>query len=957
MASITEGTPFQGGLELAARTLIQSATDEHDDTYGYGSMSSAVYDTAWVSLVAKDEKGSRHWLFPECFHYILTIQLDDGSWGPRVSQVDGILNTAASLLALHKHLQEPLQILDCSDQRLKSRIATANTSLHSQLSTWDVPSSTHVGFEVVVPAILKLLEAEGFMYNFPGRGDLERLSALKLEGFVPEMLYARKSSALHSLEAFIGKIDFDKVSHHKVNGAIMASPSATSAYLMNSSHWDDEAESYLRYVVGRRGRSGGVPSAFPSTYFEYTWMISTFLRSGFTASDLECSGLDKIREVIGEAFRCGNGTIGFAFGLVADADDTAKGLMSLNMLGLKQDELDARDLVDNFEADTYFRTYPSERDPSFSANCNVLLALLHDSDSSQYLPQISKIVIFLISHWWDADDIITDKWNLSSLYPTMLLVEAFADFVRLAEADGNVTATLDSENQSRVAITLFQACFRTLVDQKDNGSWNHSMEETSYGIIILSEALQLSSFQDQELRQSILSAINTAVRFISSTDIHHEAINLLWVEKVTYGSATLTEIYRLSALKSAALVTSATMLAKTREPGASLDTKMRSYVGLFLQTPLFANTPSWKLRGSFVEAALFGPMLRARRLATFPRTNMSEDKYFDIIPFTWTACNNRCSIFAPTAFMFEMMIISFLNYQTDEFMETIAGPHFDGRLSELRGVVDSIFESNHDSAGAKENWMVSISFPRSTNGSTGGRIPEITGPLSKFVDHILHNSRITGASPWDKKILAAELRVFLQSHITQSKDNGRFRLQSTVDQYEEPEDTFFHWVRTTAADHTSCPYSFAFVSCLISASLRKGAKCFGTVTQNYAANAFCRHLATLCRMYNDYGSIERDATEWNLNSVNFLEFGFGTVDAETKKRELFKLAQLERAVVEESFRCLEGEVNALGAVSKATAKAERRKLAIFRMFYEVTDLYGQIYVVKDIASTMKVKTS
>ena len=41
---------------------------------------------------------------------------------------------------------------------------------------------------------------------------------------------------------------------------------------------------------------------------------------------------------------------------------------------------------------------------------------------------------------------------------------------------------------------------------------------------------------------------------------------------------------------------------------------------------------------------------------------MEEDQYFDIIPFTWTACNNRKGTFASTSFIYAMMIVSFLNY-------------------------------------------------------------------------------------------------------------------------------------------------------------------------------------------------------------------------------------------------------------------------------------------------------
>ncbi|KAH8892550.1 hypothetical protein GQ53DRAFT_746074 [Thozetella sp. PMI_491] len=55
---------------------------------------------------------------------------------------------------------------------------------------------------------------------------------------------------------------------------MMASPSSTAAYLMHVTDWDDEVETYLKHVIqyGVGSNSGAVPSAFPSMFFEYTWV-------------------------------------------------------------------------------------------------------------------------------------------------------------------------------------------------------------------------------------------------------------------------------------------------------------------------------------------------------------------------------------------------------------------------------------------------------------------------------------------------------------------------------------------------------------------------------------------------------------------------------------------------------------------------------------------------------------
>lgn len=101
-------------------------------------------------------------------------------------------------------------------------------------------------------------------------------------------------------------------------------------------------------------------------------------------------------------------------------------------------------------------------------------------------------------------------------------------------------------------------------------------------------------------------------------------------------------------------------------------------------------------------------------------------------------------------------------------------------------------------------------------------------------------------------------------------------------------------------------------------------------------------------MYNDWGSVDRDRAEGNLSSVDFSEFqGTGI---ENSKAALFWLAEHEREGLERAFARLRGAGLDVGDWAERSSAAH--SLALLRLFIDVTELYGQIYVVKDIASRM-----
>ncbi len=272
-----------------------------------GVFSVSIYDTAWVSMISKERGGNRHWLFPESFLMILETQSRLGGWEHGVSDVDGIMNSMAALLAIRWHQKHP-SYQDCPALPidLDQRVSEAVDWLDTALKKWDIEDSDQVGFEVLVPSLLLLLKQENITFQFPASRRLTLLNAAKLSKFDPYILYTgEKSTLLHSLEAFIGIIDFDRVCHHTVEGSMMASPSSTAAYLIYASRWDDDAEAYLHRACehGAGLGTGGFPSAYPTTIFETSWV--SLKRNGSGQADCSVGSINIASSRFhGGFFRC-----------------------------------------------------------------------------------------------------------------------------------------------------------------------------------------------------------------------------------------------------------------------------------------------------------------------------------------------------------------------------------------------------------------------------------------------------------------------------------------------------------------------------------------------------------------------------------------------------------------------------------------------------------------------------
>ena len=978
---------------------IVALNDESGSASRFGSFSGGVYDTAWLSMVSKFDLGLRSPLFPDCFNYLLASQQDDGAWGATASQVDGITNSLAGLLALatRRRSKRPDSLESSS---LSWRIERSRSAIQCLLQDWNVSQSVQVGFEILVPSLLRQLKSFDIHFDFPGHSTLMQLHNQKLRKFDPTLVYSTKSTTLlHSLEAFVGLVDFDRVGHHCSEASgIFASPAATAAYLINAAAWDYRAERYLKMVVTASGKTGAVPSAYPTCLFELSWALSTLLPILLPSQPTETE-----QESLGQVFKKPlyhqDGVCGFAPGILEDADDTARALMVLQCLGKP---MSPDRMIERFQTDKYFRTYRLEGSPSFSANCHVLIALLGYSDIGEYQDHIEKALTFLLEA--EESDPIVDKWNLSPQYCRMLFMQALLSVLDKHNSGclESIPATMIYE---RIPGSICRLLGQTLSTQENNGSWAESLEITAYSILTIAHCLSFPWTTD--LKGQMVDSILQGRQYLHNEYGATDKVDYLWVEKVSYRSSLLHSTYCSAALN--------IDIKKYNWSSAIIDcfslSDVRKPMGYLISTiPLFQKSKLASVDLVLIEAGQISKRLRKFRDVLFSRDDipMTADKYVDFIPMIWVACVHRSGHILSASVVWEMVLLSLLNFQVDEYMESVVARIADSELPMLakllkRACVGTSGPSITAVDATTYDWnLISPEGSQEMNWDEAKNVqndlPEHSAltqavkALSQFTQHVTQHWSVLQSPKSMQQELARETHNFLVAHIIHNQDNALLTKSKSTRakdglQHVTNERTYLKWVRSTASDDTSCPFSFLFFASLISG---RGRNCFEGVRASYLSKSLCGHLATMCRQYNDFGSAKRDAEECNLNSLDFPEFqnitshmdGFCTADpsvpANASDAPSARLADTNGALeaigekddlsssenkVKDSVRpSAKDNLMAIADFERSCMQLAMKNLTQIvppttirklQVFIDVTEMFGQIYVQKDIASRVK----
>lgn len=578
-----------------------------------------------------------------------------------------------------------------------------------------------------------------------------------------------------------------------------------------------------------------------------------------------------------------------------------------------------------------------------------------------------------------------------------------------------------------VPFASIQVLITILSSQEEGGSWNNNCELTAYAILALSALAQLPWLRDELDLYGIESRVSRAKYYLKASG-HSEWVKgkYIWIEKVTYASPLLSEVYCQAAMH----VSLPQQQTRDRPiqypsqvlPNSKILAAMRKAGKLMAHTPLLGPSqlaPSL-LRAAELQATYALRDLERHKHDVFPAPpcknsengNVSsngdtdkaaKDKYLIFVPLTWTACGALYGGKAGSAHvLYEMMRFSMVVYQADEYMEGVVEQDLGTQLDQVRDLVTRLVRGEQASpllpVGREED-----DLPRE-NGVKRRKISAQSEPntalmdaervLRKFVSYVICHPSVMRSPSHLRDRVTREVEAFLLAHLQQAEDNKALRAlgrengqrhgpqprgsepdsrgstherlgsvsgESTTRRYNEAPRprrlgrTFYSWVRSTSSDHTSCPCAFVFFNCLVGSSTSQ-ASSFDLYRHSartaYVAEDLCRHLASMCRMYNDYASVSRDHSEGNLNSIDFGEFHHDVehsgIDAhlEASKTQLMWIAEYERQGMKAAMGRLHGEIdggNRLG----------REILDAVRLFISVTDLYGQIYVIRDLTNRVK----
>lgn len=271
----------------------------------------------------------------------------------------------------------------------------------------------------------------------------------------------------HSLEVLGSELDYVN-DVRDINGVFGGSPATTIAMMTCSRSQRLRSIAFISEMAARFG--GALSTVAPLDTFERSWVIYNLIQADMPVP------VDLVHAAAKYFTTCLSPRgASFTQGQLPDADNSAIVLCVLSALGYPVEP----SCLLTYEAETCFRCYDGEQNPSVSTNAHILEAFGNYIAQCRwsmptYQKAIAKISTYLLSAQ-RHDGSWLDKWHASPYYATACSVLALRRF-----GVGNTTAALD------------HAIAWILRTQRDDGSWGFwrgTLEETAYALqtLLLSE--------------------------------------------------------------------------------------------------------------------------------------------------------------------------------------------------------------------------------------------------------------------------------------------------------------------------------------------------------------------------------------------------------------------------------------------------------------------------------------
>ena len=170
---------------------------------------------------------------------------------------------------------------------------------------------------------------------------------------------------------------------------------------------------------------------------------------------------------------------------------------------------------------------------------------------------------------------------------------------------------------------------------------------------------------------------------------------------------------------------------------------------------MFDEVDTWKIKAWLMEGYLFLPDLEKMRMGVFSR-EVDDDKYFEYLPFSWTGPSGLEKINAGAQTLFDMMMISMVNYQVDEFFDSVVARGDLFTIAQLRRSIERLF------AGLRKGLTRDV-----VNGveSLGEFDQDIYHQLEDFLRFVVSYPRIQNASDKRQSTLTTRTQIiFTRSH-------------------------------------------------------------------------------------------------------------------------------------------------------------------------------------------------